>query len=111
MSKHHRQGDVLVVKCTKDDIDIKQLRETGECTGKDSVVLAEGEATGHAHRMNCHGIEQYLLNGDMYIYVPPQVGDVPVTHEEHGEIITEPGLWKVKRQREATSTGARTVLD
>lgn len=68
-------------------------------------VLAEGEATGHAHRVAPEDFDQ----GKATIYaLGPQTSvieaheDVSVTHEEHEAITLPAGRWEVRRQREYT---------
>ena len=79
-------------------------------------VLAEGEVTGHAHR----------VRGDITMFARPGFGgpeaperfmDVPkritVTHEEHGPVELPKGTYKVEQVREYDyfSQQARRVYD
>jgi len=66
-------------------------------TAKKRVVLAEGETTGHAHRINSTGAELFDLNGRMFLKV---VEPAMLTHEEHKHIEIDPGIYEVGRVRE-----------
>ena len=59
-------------------------------------VLAEGEATGHAHVIEEH-VEMYEKDGVLYIRA-----DKPVTvkHEEHKLVRLERGIYKIGKVRE-----------
>lgn len=63
-------------------------------------ILAEGEHTGHAHRVNCTLDQAELFEDKMknlYMLVKEQV---IITHEEHNPTIVEPGTYKIGFQRE-----------
>lgn len=63
----------------------------------DEKVLAYGEVTGHAHRIDTG---QLMTVGDtMYVWVERSAR---LTHEEHHTIELPPGAWQVVRQREYT---------
>jgi hypothetical protein len=102
MSIHKRQGDVLQLR--RDDLDIETLRAEAKLEAKDRCILAEGEATGHAHRVqeapkNGQSIEMFMMNGTRLLYVPETFGTVPITHEEHDTVHLEPGVWEIRQQR------------
>jgi len=63
------------------------------------LVLARGEATGHAHRIETDGFaEAYSKDGNLFLRV---VGSpAKVVHEEHRTIQLPPGTYRVWRQRE-----------
>lgn len=102
-----RQGDLLLVP-------VSELPERVEVLRRGRLVLAEGEATGHAHvvddeRASLHG--QRWSGSTRYLQV---VGDEPVSlvHEEHDRLVVAPGLYEVCRQREyAPRRGFRRVSD
>jgi hypothetical protein len=106
-----RQGDVLIERyfvldpgIVIDMIDAIPEEIIGtERTGR--VVLAYGEATGHAHAL-CGTIDVIRVKDQ-----PPEtprylrvVGDLNalLSHEEHGAIPVAPGLYRVTRQVEWT---------
>ena len=92
-----RQGDLLIVM-------IGEIPEGA--TRRESLVLAEGEATGHAHRLDAG--EVYEKEGVLY-FRAEQV--VHLVHEEHAMIALEPGAYQVIRQREYEPEGLRHVTD
>jgi hypothetical protein len=92
---HYRQGDVLLIRV--DGLFATKGRKVACEDGR--VVLAHGEATGHAHAIEAAGAELYEeADGKRFL----QVTGEPATlaHEEHGAIRLEPGVYEVRRQRE-----------
>lgn len=93
-----RQGDVLIEKIAEIPADAKRRD-----TGRDRVVLAYGESTGHAHAIYdsrvCYFAPDDTTLGRAYIDVPEKT---EVRHEEHGAITLEPGKYAVQRQRQWT---------
>jgi hypothetical protein len=97
-----RQGDVLLRKVDKDKGMI--FREFTK-----SIVLAEGEKTGHAHVLECDlDIEIYEKSGKTYVGV---LADAMLRHEEHDSVAVEPGIYEVITQREYTPERIQRVLD
>ena len=102
MNEHYRQGDVLLVRI--ESLPQGAAREKNE----ESVVLAYGEVTGHAHRLNASTVTMYAWEGDKLIEVTKPTD---LTHEEHSPIEIAPGFYKVVRQREYTPERIRNVCD
>lgn len=98
-----QQGDVLLRK-------IDQLPDGAKSIKKNELVLAEGEVTGHAHRLRKPGAELFELESRLFVKL---VDPATLTHEEHGPITLEPGIWEVGRVQEwhYLSQMARTVAD
>lgn len=74
-------------------------------------ILAEGEVTGHAHRLeDVEGIEMFEKDGALYIHVSKSV---QLKHEEHNPITLEPGIWKSwgVREYDHFAEEARRVQD
>jgi hypothetical protein len=111
-----RQGDVLLVPVDPDVVEGGEApahrrvieREQGR------LVLAEGEATGHAHaildeharlELQSYGeyrrtwVHQGVWSGSRTVLI---VEGSPVTlvHEEHAPLTVAPGGYEVRRQRE-----------
>jgi hypothetical protein len=86
-----RQGDLLIVSAATLPKDAVR---------RENRVLAEGEATGHAHRLD-EECEVYENNGVLYFKVNDGKAAV-LSHEEHGALTFTPGTYKVVRQREYT---------
>ena len=102
-----RQGDVLLVPVDRvpDDALVVELGSR--------IVLAEGEATGHAHAVVGERVELVEADdGTLYVEV---VGAAPaeLVHEEHDTIPLLPGAFEVRRQREyePLAGGDRWVSD
>ena len=92
----YRQGDVLLV--TVDVMPSDEARPRPRDGGR--LILARGEATGHAHAVSSPLAE--LLEepeGDLLLRVHPG-GPVELTHEQHGPIPLPAGVYRVIRQRQ-----------
>jgi hypothetical protein len=85
------QGDVFFVKTRTIPGEAKKVNRKSR-----GFVIAEGEATGHAHVIEAE-IELYEKNGILYLNTSKQV---QVTHEEHLPVTLPPGIWKVGTVRE-----------
>ena len=74
-------------------------------------ILAEGEATGHAHRVSSAGAEVYDL-GDG-VLVLKAIETATVVHEEHGTITVPPGLYsrEIVREYDHAAEESREVAD
>jgi hypothetical protein len=95
-----RQGDVLLVPIGRER-DLRRLERVDDPRG---VVLAEGEATGHAHRVVG---EARLYRRDFWPLwgaPPPSLlvvdREATLVHEEHDAVALAPGQYEVRRQRE-----------
>lgn len=96
-----RQGDVILIPDT----------DTGSALGQKQshLVLAEGEVTGHAHRISSGEAELYEREGTLYLRVLSETA--LLTHEEHHAITVPQGNWVVRIQREYEPAGWRYVAD
>ena len=84
---HYRHGDLVILRV--DAIPAGAIPQQHR-------ILAEGEATGHAHRVDT-GI---LYERDGRLYLDVAAAKASLTHEEHGTIILPTGRYEVRRQRE-----------
>ena len=75
--------------------DVTILRVDSKPEGKvlDHLVLAEGEVTGHAHRVQGNAKLYEDRVNDLLLEVFP--GGTTVTHEEHGNIDLSDGTYKI----------------
>ncbi len=82
-----RQGDVI-------------LLPVSEITGKKlpHLTLAEGEVTGHSHRISDGDAELYDLDGTLYLRIVSK--KATLSHEEHEALPIPQGNWIVRIQRE-----------
>jgi hypothetical protein len=88
----YRQGDVLLVKVEK--LPAKKIKIERE---KGRIVLAHGEATGHAHAVDHPNAKFWEAGDDRYLEIPEPT---ELRHEEHGFIPLAPGVYQVIRQME-----------
>jgi hypothetical protein len=117
-NKIHRQGDVLLtlvankttVRILENDLEKAVVGKPHRLPHMGSGVLAEGEATGHAHRLA--GDFQHMLTSDGSFV---RIGDAgaTLTHEEHGTMTKLlPGEWYTSGiQREFADERVRNVVD
>ena len=84
-----RQGDVLIIPIDNTKISGKKLFH---------LRLAEGEVTGHSHRISNGQAELYERDGVLYLQViSPRV---TLKHEEHRALEIPHGTWMIRIQRE-----------
>jgi hypothetical protein len=103
--------------CAQGDILIERVEDTTasgqvlQSVRQGSVVIAEGEATGHHHRLL--GSVTMYRDDAIARDIPPElyVGHVTVNsptarlvHEEHAPITLEKGTYRVRRQRQLEPT-------
>jgi hypothetical protein len=96
-----RQGDVYIA--TVDSVPPTALR-LPHC------VLAEGEATGHCHRIaEVERAELLEVGGQRFLRVHAE--SVTLIHDEHGPVTLPAGCYRIWQQREYTPSGLRIVMD
>lgn len=95
-----RQGDVLLIPASQQQSLEQKLPH---------LTLAEGEVTGHKHRITNGSAELYEDDGTLYLRVLSETA--LLTHEEHNEVKVPQGLWMVRIQREYEPAGWRYVAD
>jgi hypothetical protein len=99
-----RQGDVLLQP-------IGKIPKSAQLVAPEiDIVLAEGEVTGHAHRIRApkNRVKQYIDGTVLYLDV---LEPVDITHEEHGTITLTPGTYERRIQVETWMDEVRQVLD
>jgi hypothetical protein len=84
----YRQGDVLVLA-----VDVIPRRAKPVDRDRGLVVLAYGEATGHAHAIADRGAALLRHRDRQYLRVTA-VGGVTLTHEEHDTLVVPPGDYR-----------------
>lgn len=98
-----QQGDVLLKKCNGVPAGMKKLNHG---------IVAEGEATGHAHRLagNNYELYEHPQKHSLFIVVKKPT---KLTHEEHGDIDLPPGDYFVDGVKEYDhfNEEARRVVD
>jgi len=73
------------------------------------LILAEGEVTGHRHRIREGSAELYQQEHLRYLRVLSETA--LLWHEEHHPIAVPQGDWMVRIQREYEPQGWREVVD
>ena len=73
-----------------------------------SVILAEGEVTGHAHRIASSRAALFEA-GDERRFLKIR-GRTQLQHDEHDAIDLDPGIYEVIRQREYTGDGDYSII-
>ena len=96
-----RQGDIL--------ISAVEAAPRGAVRRSDGV-LAEGELTGHSHRIE-HRATAELLEHRGALYLRVMADEAKVVHQEHGPITLPRGVYAVWRQREYTPQRIYPVKD
>lgn len=101
----YRQGDVLFIRGKLPDVTKLVSRDE-----RNRIVVAEGEATGHAHAI--HETEVLLHEVDINTrWLEVLCTEANVVHEEHATITLPIGVWRVAYQREYTPERNVRVLD
>ena len=105
-----RQGDLLFVPQRETPQHLIDFAVAGK---RKNGVIAEGEATGHHHRVaTVEDATVFQAYNDVYVKVGPN--GVSIVHEEHGPVQLAPETtYKVNRAREFDylESVARTVPD
>ena len=100
----YRQGDILLIP-------IESVSNVVEVKGD---VLAVGEATGHAHRVEDPSKAQVVeaeIEGEKFDALVVQE-PTALVHEEHGTVPVPVGTYLIRRQREVNlAQGWRRVSD
>jgi hypothetical protein len=96
-----RQGDVLIAQVEAVPQGASQ---------RPDVVLAQGELTGHNHRVKVpETAELWELDGMLYMKVVAPT--TTIVHEEHKPITLSEGVYRVWMQREYSPQKVRLVAD
>jgi hypothetical protein len=97
----YRHGDLLVADVDTIPSDSRSVRH---------LVLAEGELTGHSHRIAEEG-SAVLFQTPSSMFLSVTADRATLIHQEHGPIALPRGLYRVWRQREYSPAEVRTVRD
>lgn len=105
----YRQGDVLVVPLAREEMPQDLVAAPRDRHNR--MVLALGEATGHAHVVTGERVALLCPPDDpdrLYLLIE---GYGRLGHEEHGPIALSAGAYRVVRQREYFPGAIRPVAD
>jgi hypothetical protein len=100
-----RQGDVLITRVDSIPADAKPKKKD-----KGMVILAYGEVTGHAHRIERSDIAE-LHDADRQGTFLVLAEDTAVVHEEHSRLDLPAGTYRIEIQREYTPEAIVNVAD
>lgn len=103
--RSYRQGDIMLIEVNN----IPKIA-VEEKINKQTIVLAEGEATGHAHKIDNKNAALFIDKKKQQLYIILTQPN-ELIHDEHGKIDMPIGKFKVIRKREYTPEAIRTVLD
>jgi hypothetical protein len=104
-----RQGDVLVMPMPKEELPSGLVQAPRD--RRNRMVLALGEATGHAHVITGERVSLLCPPDDperLFLLIE---GYGRLGHEEHGPIPLSAGAYRVIRQREYFPGAIRPVAD
>lgn len=96
-----RQGDVFIIATDK-------LPANGRAERR--PVLAEGEVTGHAHRLADPAAGSVFAVANQ-LYLEVRADSATIIHEEHEPITLPRGGYEVRIQREYSPKEIRRVVD
>lgn len=105
IKNQYRQGDVLLIPT--DAKTAKMQAVPRDRQGR--IVLAYGEATGHAHAVLDR--EAVLFDNGKGVRILAVESEAHLVHEEHDTVTLPRGNYKVRRQREYTPEAIRQVAD
>lgn len=97
----YRHGDLLVQTAAAVPDGARRLHH---------LVLAEGEATGHSHRV-AERDAAVLHRAEAGLFLQVTAERATLVHQEHGPIALPRGVYRVWRQREYTPREIRIVRD
>ena len=107
MNRLYAQGDILIERISER----AETDQTSSSTKVSNVILAEGELTGHQHRVlgsvtlyRDDALARDFPPGLYLAHLRVDGATARVEHEEHAPIILESGTYCVRRQRQLEPT-------
>jgi hypothetical protein len=107
MTRLCAQGDILIERVDDATLSGKAIRSVGA----GAVIIAEGEATGHRHRLlgsvamyRDDALARDVPSGLYVAHVEVRSPTGRLEHEEHAPITLERGTYRVRRQRQLEPT-------
>ncbi len=102
-----QQGDVIIESIEAIPAEAKKGKLKAG-----NIILAEGETTGHAHRITEVAGVTFREGADGMFYLQNRE-KLSVTHEEHNTVSVPPGIWRVRKVQEYDhfAEEARAVAD
>jgi hypothetical protein len=99
------QGDVIFIRIESLPASAKKITDPNDF--KKALVLAEGEVTGHFHKIqneDALNIDEddtvglYTFEDGKLVIVNDEA--ISVTHQEHDTVAVPPGMWEVRIAKE-----------
>lgn len=103
--KKYQQGDVLLKEINSYGINFNEKNYNE----KKDLILAEGEATGHNHRIVSGLAMLYVSGNDMFLKVISETA--LLKHQTHNPIEIPKGDYKIEIVKEYDDIEERRVLD
>jgi hypothetical protein len=107
MARLCAQGDILIERVD----DAPPSGKAMQSVGAGAVIIAEGEATGHRHRLlgssamyRDDALARDVPSGLYVAHVEVRSPTGRLEHEEHAPITLERGTYRVRRQRQLEPT-------
>lgn len=97
----YRHGDLLVAAVAEIPAGSRRLSH---------LTLAEGEMTGHSHRI-AEANQATLYACDDQLYLEVFQAGATLVHQEHGPIVLPEGVYRAWKQREYSPREIRFVRD
>lgn len=105
----YRQGDVLLIPIDSTELPAHPARLDRDGGGR--LILAGGEASGHAHAIVTPVAELLVDPDNLDRHFLVLASEARLTHEEHASIPLPAGTYQVVRQREYVPSAFRDVSD
>lgn len=94
-----RQGDILLVPIHAFPFE-GDLRNHQVSRNRDKeIIVAEGEVTGHHHKIATDRVQRYRQGGQFFLKVANKDG-AELEHDEHDTLTIPPGKYRIEHQRE-----------
>ena len=91
------QGDVALIRVDGPEVKPEYRIKEIEKDGKDRLVLARGEATGHTHSLDAAHVNLIAESGGLILEVTEPT---ELVHQEHDPILLQPGRYIPVQQHE-----------
>ena len=95
-----RQGDVFIVSTPNLPDDVSGHRP----------ILAEGEVTGHSHRVS-DPVTAQVFRGNTGMFMQVTADQATIVHDEHAPVMIPRGNYAIRIQREYHPKEIRRVVD
>lgn len=111
INRNNSQANLAGVLYRHGDVLIRQIVSLPKGAQKRAgATLAQGEVTGHSHRIQPpHAVQLWVQGNDLFLEVKEPLATL--AHEEHRAIELPYGLYRIWRQREYRPDAYVEVMD